>query len=82
MEKIFISMFYKIQAPWEKHKQPGRKNFMACPYVLRKFCELHELDHLLDCFPLHKEPAIVMENDNIWEKICKDLNWQFISSFK
>uniref|UniRef100_A0A6C0EDF9 Uncharacterized protein n=1 Tax=viral metagenome TaxID=1070528 RepID=A0A6C0EDF9_9ZZZZ len=82
MEKLFISMFYKIQDPWELNKQPNRKNFLSYSYVLHKFCELLELDHLLDCFPLHKDSDKIMENDLIWEKICKHLNWEYISSFK
>jgi len=82
MEKLFISMFYKIQDPWEMYKQPNRKNFLSYSYILNKFCELLELDHLLECFPLHKDPDKIMENDMIWEKICKHLKWQYISSFK
>jgi hypothetical protein len=82
MEKLFISMFYNIQDPWEIYKQPERKNFLSYSYVLHKFCELLELDHLLDHFPLHKDPNKIMENDQIWEKICKYLNWEYISSFK
>jgi len=82
MEKLFISMFYKIQEPWEMYKQADRKNFLSYSYVLNKFCELLELDHLLECFPLHKDPDKIMENDMIWEKICKFLKWEYISSFK
>ena len=82
MEKLFISMFFKIQEPWEMYKQIERKNFLSYSYVLNKFCELLELDHLLDCFPLHKDPDKIMENDQIWEKICKFLKWEYISSFK
>jgi len=82
MEKLFISMFFQIQDPWEQYKQADRKNFLSYSYVLNKFCELLELDHLLDCFPLHKDPDKIMENDMIWEKICKQLNWEYISSFK
>ena len=82
MEKVFISMFVQIQDPWELYKQPGRKNFLSYSYVLHKFCELLELDHLLDCFPLHKDSDKIMENDQIWEKICKYVKWEYISSFK
>lgn len=82
MEKLFISMFFKIQEPWEMYKQAERKNFLSYSYVLHKFCELLELDHLLECFPLHKDPEKIMENDQIWEKICKHLKWEYISSFK
>jgi len=82
MEKIFIKMFTKIETPWELYKQENRKNFLSYSYVLYKFCELLELDHLLDCFTLHKDPNKLMENDEIWKKICIYLNWEFISSFK
>jgi hypothetical protein len=82
MEKMFVKMFLMIQEPWMKHKPSDRKNFLSYSFVLHKFCELLELDHLLECFPLHKQLDILMENDSIWKKICNDLNWDFISSFK
>ena len=82
MEKLFISMFYKIQDPWELHKQQNRKNFLSYSYVLHKFCELLDLTHLLDCFPLHKDSSKIVENDQIWRKICYCLRWEYISSFK
>jgi hypothetical protein len=82
MEKVFIRMFLMIQEPWLKYKPIYRKNFLSYSFVLHKFCELLELDHLLDCFPLHKQLDILMENDTIWKKICGDLSWDFISSIK
>ena len=82
MERIFIKMFNKIEALWQQFKPPERKNFLSYPYVLYKFCELLELDHLLQCFQLHKAHDKLMENDEIWSKICEVLNWEFISSFK
>lgn len=82
MEKLFISMFFKIQTPWELYKPPGRKNFISYPYILYKFCELLELDHLLQFFSLHKDSDKIMETDDTWEKICKHLQWEFIPSFK
>jgi hypothetical protein len=81
MERLFINMFYKIQEPWENNKQQSRKNFLSYSYVLHKFCELLDLDHLLGCFPLHKDSNKIIENDNIWEKICRQLHWEFIPSF-
>jgi predicted RNA-binding Zn-ribbon protein involved in translation (DUF1610 family) len=80
MERIFLSMFLKIQEPWEKYKKPNRKNFLSYSYVLRKFCELLELDHLLEYFQLHKDIDKVLENDILWQKICKELNWEYIST--
>lgn len=82
MERIFIKMFNKIESIWQIYKPPTRKNFLSYPYVLYKFCELLELDHLLHCFQLHKDYDKLMEDDEIWKKICDALNWEFISSFK
>lgn len=80
MERIFIKMFNKIESIWHIYKPPDRKNFLSYPYVLYKFCELLELDHLLPCFQLHKDDEKLMEDDELWKKICKHLNWEFISS--
>jgi hypothetical protein len=80
MERIFIKMFNKIESIWHIYKPANRKNFLSYPYVLYKFCELLELDHLLPCFQLHKDDEKLMEDDELWKKMCKHLNWEFISS--
>jgi hypothetical protein len=80
MEKIFIKMFKKIEEPWRIYKQPDRKNFLSYSYVLYKFCELLELDHLLEFFSLHKAQNKLMENDVIWKKICNHIGWEYIDS--
>ena len=82
MENIFISMFLQIQEPWEKYKKTQRKNFLSYSYTLHKFCQLLNLEHLLKFFPLLKDNEKIMNSDNIWFNICKDLNWKYISSFK
>lgn len=80
IEMKFIDMFSKIQEPWEKFKPSGRKNFLSYSYVLHKFCQLLELDHLLTSFPLLKSIKNLKEQEQVWEKICKSLKWEFISS--
>ena len=80
IEMKFIDMFSKIQDPWEIHKPKDRKNFLSYSYVLHKFCQLLELDHLLISFPLLKSVKNLKEQEEVWEKICKDLKWEFISS--
>ena len=75
-EKDFINMFIQIQEPWELYKPKGRKNFLSYPYILFKFSELLELDHLLEHFPMLKQNKL-MEQDKIWKKFCKHLNWEF-----
>ena len=71
-------MFHKIQAPFEKHKPANRKNFLSYSYILYKFCELLGEDDYLPCFPLLKSKEKLYIQDQIWSKICKELQWEFI----
>ena len=73
-------MFHKIQAPFEKHKPPARKNFLSYSYVLYKMCELLGEDMYLPCFPLLKSKEKLYIQDQIWKKICNELEWQFIKT--
>jgi hypothetical protein len=82
MEKIFIKMFKEIQKPWEIFKPKGRKNFLSYSYILHKFCELLDLDHLLHCFPLLKSHTKLKEQDEVWNNICNYQRWEFYPSFK
>lgn len=80
LEEKFKKMFMEIQAPFEKHCPPERKNFLSYSYVFHKFCELLELDELLPYFPLLKSREKLFQQDKIWKKICDELRWQFIPS--
>jgi len=71
-------MFHSIQEPFEKHKPANRKNFLSYSFVLYKMCELLDADEYLKCFPLLKSREKLYIQDQIWEKICGELNWQFI----
>lgn len=73
-------MFHKIQAPFEKHKPANRKNFLSYSYVLYKMCELLGEDDYLPCFPLLKSKEKLYIQDQIWKKICDELQWQYIST--
>ena len=73
-------MFHKIQDPFEKHKPANRKNFLSYSFVLYKMCELLGHDEYLPCFPLLKSREKLYIQDQIWEKICNELQWQFIRS--
>ena len=82
LEETLCNLFVELQAPYSKFCPDDRVNFLNYYYVLYKFCELLELDHLLECFPLHKDSDKILENDITWEKMCKYLKWEFIPSFK
>jgi len=71
-------MFHKIQAPFEKHKPAGRKNFLSYSYVLYKMCELLGEDKYLPCFPLLKSREKLYIQDTIWKAICQELEWEYI----
>jgi Poxvirus Late Transcription Factor VLTF3 like len=73
-------MFHAIQAPFEKHKPTNRKNFLSYSFVLYKMCELLGHDEYLPCFPLLKSREKLYVQDQIWEKICKELAWEFIAT--
>ena len=79
-EEQLRMMFKEIQTPFMEHCPPDRKNFLSYAYVLHKFCELLELDDLLVYFPLLKSREKLQQQDKIWEKICKSLQWQYIPS--
>ena len=73
-------MFHVIQDPFEKHKPANRKNFLSYSYVLYKFCELLGEDDYLPCFPLLKSKEKLYIQDQIWEKICRELQWEFLKT--
>jgi len=77
-EEIMRNMFKEIQAPFEKHRPPDRANFLNYAFILRKFSELLELDDFISCFPLLKSREKLLVQDQVWKKICKELNWQYI----
>lgn len=78
LEDKLRMMFHAIQTPFEKHKPANRKNFLSYSYVLYKMCELLGEDQYLPCFPLLKSREKLYVQDQIWEKICHELHWEFI----
>jgi hypothetical protein len=79
-EEKLRNMFKEIQIPFMKHCPDNRKNFLSYSYVLHKFCQLLDLDHLLEYFPLLKSREKLKQQDKIWIKICDELQWQYIPS--
>lgn len=80
MEEKLRYLFKEIQPSFQKHCPAERSNFLSYSYVLYKLCELLDLDNFLHCFPLLKNRDKLYAQDKIWEKICKDLKWEFIRS--
>ncbi len=80
LENELIKKFEEIQVPFERHKPPGRKNFLSYSYCIYKFCELLGQEHLLGNLSLLKSREKLHIQDKLFEKICGDLGWTFKSS--
>lgn len=83
-EKLKV-MFNKIQRPFEKHKLPGRTNFLSYSFVLHKMCQLiGEKDpsvlEFLKWFPLLKSREKLFLQDKVWKNICLELKWTYYPS--
>jgi ribosomal protein S27AE len=80
LEEKLCSMFRDIQGPFLKHCPKDRKNFLSYSYVLYKFFQILGLNEYLKFFPLLKSREKLYVQDQIWKKICEDLNYKIIPS--
>lgn len=80
MEEKLQHMFKEIQPAFIKYCPANRSNFLSYPYVLYKLCQLLEMDEFLPCFQLLKSREKLYQQDQVWQKICQEMRWQFIRS--
>lgn len=80
MEEKLQHMFKEIQPAFIKYCPTNRSNFLSYPYVLYKLCQLLEMDEFLPCFQLLKSREKLYQQDQVWQKICQEMRWQFIRS--
>lgn len=89
LEHTLISMFQKTLEPFEKHKHliKGRTNYLSYPYVIRKLLHIiadnenhAELKQFGRSCSLLKSHEKLRDQEKVWERICKDLNWPFHKS--
>jgi Poxvirus Late Transcription Factor VLTF3 like len=80
LEDKLCNMFRDIQAPFLKHCPKDRKNFLSYSYVLYKFFQILGLNEYLKFFPLLKSREKLYAQDQIWKKICEELNYMVIPS--
>ena len=78
LEEKLCTLFMEIQAPYSKFCPKDRVNFLNYYYTLYKLCELLEKKEFLPYFPMLKDREKRIEQDDIWKKICNELNWKFI----
>jgi hypothetical protein len=76
METLCV-LFIEIHRPWALYCPPERINFFNYTYILYQLCVLLDQTHYLPYIQLLKNPALQKQQDDIWKKVCHDLDWQF-----
>jgi hypothetical protein len=77
-EETLFNLFMELQAPYSKFCPDDRVNFLNYYYTAYKLCELLGETHYLEHFPMLKDREKRIDQDNIWKKICLELDWEFI----
>jgi hypothetical protein len=70
-------LFIEIQKPWAIHCPANRTNFFNYTYTLYQLCVLLNQTQYLPYIPLMKDREKQIEQDQIWCKVCKDLDWEY-----
>jgi hypothetical protein len=78
LEETLCNLFIDLQSPYSKFCPDDRVNFLNYYYTAYKLCELLGEEQYLSHFPMLKDKEKRVEQDNIWKKICAELNWEFI----
>jgi hypothetical protein len=80
LEETLCNIFIELQAPYSKFCPDDRVNFLNYYYTAYKLCELLDEKYYLPHFPMLKDRDKIVEQDVIWKKICKELDWEFITT--
>ena len=78
LEETLCNLFMEIQGPYAKFCPEDRVNFLNYYYTVYKLCELLNQREFLSYFPMLKDREKRIEQDEIWKKICEELNWEFV----
>lgn len=78
LEEKLRNMFKQVQGPWLKYCPNERANFFSYPYIFFKFFQLLDEDEYLPYCRLLKSREKLHEHDEVWKKICEELEWQYI----
>ena len=78
LEELLCNLFMDIQSPYAKYCPDDRVNFLNYYYTIYKLCELLDQKQFLPYFPMLKDREKRIEQDEIWKKICNELEWEFI----
>lgn len=78
LEDVLYNLFIEIQAPYAMSCPNYRVNFLHYYFVLYKFCELLNERSYLAEIPMLKDREKLIEQDEIWHKMCIILDWEFV----
>ena len=73
VESKVKEMFQQIQAPFEKYKDPTRKNMLSYSYLLHHFFLILGLPQFSKYFFLLKSPEKLRQQDQTFKKIVEEL---------
>jgi len=76
-DQIANLLFIAIQQPFAVHQPSDRKNFLSYGYCIYRIYQLLGADELLETLPLLTGKGKIPAQDQIMEKIYKDLNWDW-----
>jgi molecular chaperone GrpE (heat shock protein) len=80
LHETLCVLFIEIQKPWALHCPANRTNFFNYTYTLYQLCVLLDQTQYLPYIILMKDVDKQREQDQIWKKVCHDLDWEFIPS--
>ena len=80
LEETLCNLFMELQSPYAKNCPDYRVNFLNYYYALYKLCELLGETQYLNDIPMLKDRDKIIEQDEIWKKMCSELNWEFINT--
>ena len=78
LEETLCNLFIELQSPYSKYCPNNRVNFLNYYYTAYKLCELLGVNQYLEYFPMLKDREKRIEQDQIWNNICIELDWEFI----
>jgi hypothetical protein len=77
LHETLCVLFIEIQKPWAVHCPLNRTNFFNYTYTLHQLCVLLGQVQYLPYIQMMKDREKQLEQDLIWKKVCKDLDWEY-----
>jgi hypothetical protein len=77
LHETLCVLFIEIQQPWAIFCPITRTNFFNYTYILCQLCVLLDQKQYLPYIPMMKDRIKQLEQDMIWKKVCKYLDWEY-----